>query len=285
MNSVWKRFKKTFCHVITSSKLEWSPLFGFAEEKKKPRNMTEKLWKPLAPFLESYDQQIALIILNQPVQPQLKVFKTLWKNAAFKAFVDGGANQVYASGDPSSYIPDLISGDFDSIKAEVLDYYKEKNVEIIETQDQNYTDFTKCLKIVFNKIKSLEIERIIVLGGLGGRFDHQLSNINTLYKMRDCKFDANIQIYLISQTSVVFLLFKGKNTIEINTGFEDEMCGLIPIGGLCEHVTTSGLKYNLDGQQLEFGHLISTSNSYDGSKKPVFVDTNKSLLWTMEMKY
>ena len=52
-------------------------------------------------------------------------------------------------------------------------------------------------------------------------------------------------VFLLILTLFFIIICQGKNSIEINTGFEDEMCGLVPVGSLCEHVTTSGLKYNL----------------------------------------
>jgi thiamine pyrophosphokinase len=37
-------------------------------------------------------------------------------------------------------------------------------------------------------------------------------------------------------------------------------CGLLPIGGRVEAVTTTGLKWNLDHQALDFAGLVSSSN-------------------------
>ena len=49
--------------------------------------------------------------------------------ALFRVAVDGGVNQILASvakDDYDKYIPDLITGDFDSAQTHILDYYKDR---------------------------------------------------------------------------------------------------------------------------------------------------------------
>lgn len=54
-------------------------------------------------------------------------------------------------------LPDIISGDFDSINPSVLQYYKEKGVRILSTPDQDRTDFMKALYIVNDLILKNEV--------------------------------------------------------------------------------------------------------------------------------
>ena len=61
--------------------------------------------------------------------------------------------------------------------------------------------------------------------------------------------------------------------------------GLIPLGNPIPGIVTSGLKWNLDGnQELSFGKLISTSNTFEQGADQVEIETKKKLLFTMEIR-
>ncbi|XP_071943555.1 thiamine pyrophosphokinase 1-like [Antedon mediterranea] len=238
------------------------------------------IFRPLN-FLEKDDvANYGLILLNQPMND---LVPRLWKQAVYKASVDGATNYLFQDQHFKDFVPDLVSGDFDSINKDVLQHYKDMGCEIVETEDQNETDFTKALNLVLHRLKEkkIEVEYIVALGALGGRLDHTLSNINTLYTAAQI---TSTPVYLIGQESLALLLNTGKHTIEVNTGYEAEWCGLIPVGQPCQDVTTTGLKWNLTNQKLEFGGCISTSNTFTEEQKCVTVDTDEPLLWTMGIK-
>jgi len=123
-----------------------------------------------------------------------------------------------------------------------------------------------------------------------GRLDQIMANIQTLF-LSDEYLPCN-PVYLINSQSISWLLQPGKHNIHLSQEIlstvdnDSDMvldhlhCGLIPLAGPTL-VTTSGLKWNLKQDELKFGALISTSNAF--ASKEVVIETDKPLLWTMDI--
>ncbi|KAK3736181.1 hypothetical protein QZH41_017003 [Actinostola sp. cb2023] len=228
------------------------------------------------------DEKIALLVLNCPLQVLEKKLNILWQKAVITVAADGAANHLHnLARQEHQFVPNVITGDFDSVEEHVLEYFRKQGTEIVHTPDQDYTDFTKALKFMLAK-PNLEYDVIVVLGGMmGSRIDHFFGNFHTLYhatKMTDK------DVFLIIDDSVNVILRPGKHTIHVGTGLEGDWCGIIPVGQPCKSITTTGLKWNLDHGTLDFQTgIISTSNTWDGSKV-VTVDVSDPVLWTMGVK-
>ncbi|XP_065053187.1 thiamin pyrophosphokinase 1-like [Rhopilema esculentum] len=241
--------------------------------------------KPLYCLLDR-GVKTGLILLNRPLKEHLPILKHLWKNSVIKLCADGGLNRLHdAIGEDSDrYIPEIISGDFDSAVSDLLTHYKSKGSMIVPTPSQDETDFTKGLHVMCQALKEKNMQEeyscIVALGAFGGRLDHLMSNINALYTAAETQ---DKPCYLMSSTEITCLLQSGSHILHLDSGFEGDWCGLIPVGNPAEKVYTQGLKWNLDGQSLAFGSLISTSNQV--VSKEVRIETTNPLLFTLGINY
>ncbi|KAH9327288.1 hypothetical protein KI387_007466, partial [Taxus chinensis] len=193
----------------------------------------------------------ALIVLNY-LLPSFT--PALWDRAQLRICADGGANRLhdeipkfFPTENPAlirqRYKPDVIKGDLDSIRPEVLEFYANMGSTILdESYDQDTTDLHKCVAFIRDCTPDLDKSNLvlIVVGALGGRFDHELGNINVLYTFSD------LRIVLLSNESLLFLLPKThRHEILVDHSVEGPHCGLIPVGGPSQCTTTSGLQWDL----------------------------------------
>ena len=112
----------------------------------------------------------ALVILNTPIKSLSHgklsgVLGKLWEASSYRICADGGANRLYDatvstttsiqqegeerrrktdhcsnSNDNNTFLPDLITGDLDSLRLDVRRYYETRGVSIIRVEDQNFHD-------------------------------------------------------------------------------------------------------------------------------------------------
>ncbi|XP_050264444.1 thiamine pyrophosphokinase 1 isoform X2 [Quercus robur] len=177
------------------------------------------------------------------------------------------------------YKPDVIKGDMDSIRTEVLAFYANLGTKILdESQDQDTTDLHKCVAYIRDFTPNLDKPNlcILVAGALGGRFDHTLGNLNVLLVF------SSLRIILITDESLVRLLPRThRHEIHIQSSVEGPHCGLIPFP-LSKSTTTTGLQWDLTNTEMRFGGLISTSNVVEGEK--ITVESDADLIWTISVK-
>jgi len=182
------------------------------------------------------------IILANGTAPAKSLIRYL-ESAGYNFIIcaDGGADTAKKIG----LVPDVITGDFDSVKSETLKYFKRKS-EIIQIKRQNDTDVEKSLKYAIRK----KYDEVVLLGAIGDRLDHSFCNLGIVIKFFD-----KIKVRIISDKSIL-TPYKGNvdipavkgETISLY-GFDDKT-----------KITSTGLKYPLKKTALPFGRKESTSN-------------------------
>ena len=136
--------------------------------------------------------------------------------------------------------PNFVTGDFDSL----TNFPKE--IEFIETPDQDFTDFDKILQILFEK----GFYHIDVYGASGAEQDHFLGNLHTAiqwqHKLKLTFFDNYSTYYLADKLTSI------KNC-------KEKIVSLIPFPE-AKQISTQGLQYPLKNENLTFGEKIGTRN-------------------------
>lgn len=252
-------------------------------------------------FLSSHEpqQNVALVFLNSPGvhahcgAGQASLFERVWRASGARLCADGAANRLYDGLAQETrrqrHLPDLIRGDLDSLRPDVRAYYEAKGVRVERDPDQSTHDLDKCLQALHTHHANQALRMradgddsaevgeddltVVVLGAFGGRLDQMMSNLNMLYRWQSFG-----QMIMMSEDCLALLLPPGEHRIVPNPEFESSTCGLIPIGAPSAEVHTSGLKWNLDGTELAFGGVVSSSNEVVADE--VSVRTSGPLVWT-----
>lgn len=140
--------------------------------------------------------------------------------------------------------PDIISGDFDSIRIEELEI--SPNTKIISTPDQEFTDFEKALQIIIEN----NFNTVDVFGASGKQQDHFLGNLNVAYKFKD-----NLKIKFYDNYSTYYFLENNNHIQDVL----DKTISLYPFPE-AKGITTTGLLYPLKNESLSILNRIGTRN-------------------------
>ena len=138
--------------------------------------------------------------------------------------------------------PDVISGDLDSFHHNLNDL----EIKIIHTPDQEFTDFEKALQLIVED----DFKDVDVFGASGKQQDHFIGNLNAAFKFKD-----HLDINFYDDYSFYKLLpyhYKIDN-------IKDKTISLIPFP-FAKGITTKGLKYALNDEELDITSRIGTRN-------------------------
>jgi Thiamin pyrophosphokinase, catalytic domain. len=115
----------------------------------------------------------AVILSNGNVE-NIEFLRSYIESSDIFICADGGGNYAKSLG----IKPDILIGDFDSVKEEILNYFQYLGTEIIRyPREKNYVD----TQLAVDRAIELSADKIILLGATGNRLDHTLANINMLY--------------------------------------------------------------------------------------------------------
>ena len=144
---------------------------------------------------------------------------------------------------------DLLVGDLDSVDPRSLATAREAGVEVREhPAAKDATD----LALAMDAAIAHGADRLVVVGGHGGRLDHLLANALLLA----APAYASVEVTARMGDATVHVV---RSAVTL-TGTPGELVSLLPVHGPADGVTTTGLLYGLDGEDLPIGSSRGVSN-------------------------
>ena len=178
---------------------------------------------------------------------------------------DGGADYAFRY----KVEPDYIIGDMDSVSADILDFYKERGINIERySPEKDYTDFELILQRIgdYEKGKGISFDGIYVFGGLGKRTDMTLNNLHLLEKYtRLVFFSGDEEIFYRDEA----FSLKGRE----GYGFS-----IIPLSEKIEELSLEGFKDELENTDVERKSSRLVSNVVTSGESKVEFGQGKLLV-------
>ena len=170
---------------------------------------------------------------------------------AFIICADGG----YAKAVEAGIKPDLVIGDLDSSAGVEIP----ADIPLIKLQvEKDVTDTDSCLKYaVENGFSS-----IFIIGGLGGRFDHSIANIQNIVRYSQCK-DGHGRAPRIIMADKYNYLFALTDDRVLLPALAERKLSLLSFTEKCEGVSVSGVHYPLEDHTLTNTFPLGVSNEFE----------------------
>ncbi len=158
---------------------------------------------------------------------------------------DGAAKQARRAG----IMPDILVGDMDSISLDDRAYVLEHGAsEVCLPREKDKTDMQAACDIAIEQAA----RDVVIVGGLGGRFDHSMGNIQCLWMLHNEGIDARVvsggEEAQIVASSLQLGCHNGRTF------------SLIPLLPKTVVLAMTGVKYPLKCTALHLGRTLGISN-------------------------
>lgn len=203
-----------------------------------------------------------VLILGNGSWDRIELLPDLAAAAAYTIVADGGFAKVRRLG----IRVDLVIGDLDSLNSEEQAELKKSGTETITyPAEKDRTD----LELALDHAISLEPQKIVLFGVLGGRLDQSLANIFLLEKAAR----RGIASEIVAGAERIYLVH---DQLELAAAAPGDLVSLIPLSAEVRGVRTWGLKYGLQRERLYRASSRGVSNKVVAL--PAGVELTKGLL-------
>jgi len=199
--------------------------------------------------------------------PRCIIFTALCEGDPEKAYADRRKDDILLCADAGYKLarklgmqPDIVIGDFDSMNLP-------DNEEIIRHPViKDDTDTILCI----NHALEMGLRSFLIVGGIGGRLDHTIANLQTLIYLveRGAKAelcDGNVHIAAVKNGSIRIARTGGKLSV-------------FALGGKCEGVCIRGAKYNVENATITPDYPIGMGNDFAADFAEISVESGTLLV-------
>ncbi|KAF4730239.1 cAMP-dependent protein kinase subunit, partial [Perkinsus olseni] len=236
-------------------------------------------------------------------------------NTLVRICADGGSNRLYDQF-RGQLVPDVIIGDFDSVRPEVIQSFQSSKfgepLRVIKCSDECNTDLDKCMLYAayhynhhpdeYSAAGHDEAAPLVAVAGsinYGGRLDHTFSIINSLLTATRGTSKESAGAYamhlpnkfrpiLLDPDCLAMVLPAGDHKLQL--GRTDCVrperryyAGVLPVEAPVRSCTTEGLRWNCEDYRLEFGGIISACNQINERTEMLRIVNSDPVLFTMTL--
>ena len=175
------------------------------------------------------------------------------------------ADSAYRLAAREGIVPHIVIGDFDHGK-NVHPQQSESNVITVPCEKDD-TDTMLCIKHAIRE----GAKEITILGGIGGRLDHTIANLQSLAYAES----KGVRATLVGDTDEAFLV---TDRAVIHKGVHNRYLSVFAYDGVCTGVTERGTKYEIENATLDTNFPLGVSNEIVGDFAEILVKTGRLLV-------
>ena len=189
--------------------------------------------------------------------------RTFLREDDFFIFCDGGLSHAGGLG----VKPDLVVGDFDSCEPDDLEWWKERCEIVRLPREKDDTDTLFAVKLALER----GFSDFLLLGAMGGRFDHALGNVSIL-----------LYLHRLGKHAVLLDDYSEMQIVGSEPVYIEDKCSyfsVLTVAGDVSGVNIKNAKYPLENASLSADFQLGISNEVlPGKVAEVSVESGRVLV-------
>ncbi len=207
------------------------------------------------------EKKMRCVIISGSPDTNVEEIKSLCTSDDFIVCADSG----YSFAKKAGLTPNLIIGDFDSLKEELP-----QNTEVVKLNThKDDTDTEHCVMECIRR----GYKDFLLLGSIGGRTDHTFANIATLAFLSEYNYNG------IARTNGEEIRILKEGSYEMNNK-KGLIFSVFPYGCESVNVTYKGAEYMLNNKTLTYNVSRGISNVFVDDEAEITINRGRAILLT-----